>query len=201
MAQLSAHINESPQGLSQRALTAQMQTSAVARKQSKMAEWMNPAVAAQAELADVSSDSPVQRECAECGLLEDEHAAQRKVAQRVNYATASTVEAITEAYPILGTKLGKAYEKIDHNPNTDKKRVASYRARITVMKLFRQAHLCNGINGAPKRIMDSFLSEEDGHITAANNLYLAMGVGSQALFNQDCTTEIRGVSTTKKQCK
>ncbi len=152
--------------------------------------------------AIAKSQAILQRKCEKCGEEDKEEVVQNKVVQRVGYASEATCESIKEAYPILGTKAERQYAKINHAPATDKERVNTYRARVNVMKFFRQAHLCNGVNGAPKSVRDSFLSGEDGHIMAANNVRASItNARKRNALPADCESGVKGVTIRKQQCK
>lgn len=88
-------------------------------------------------------------------------------------AEAPNIESIAKAFPILGAKMQKEYDKIAHDlpdgtPLADM--LATYRARLKVLKMFRQAILANGMNGATARQNQAFKAGEAGHITALVNL-------------------------------
>lgn len=93
------------------------------------------------------------------------------IIQRVNtnIAQQATIESITEAFPIMGAKCKKAYDKIDHTlkaASSYKELMDTFKARLTVLKIFRMAMLANGINGASRAVNQRFIAGEEGHIKA-----------------------------------
>ena len=114
-------------------------------------------------------------------------------------ATTTTCDGIKEAYNTLGQRCEKNYGKIRHNLaglSCEELR-AAYNARLEVLKVFRLANSCNGLNDCGK----SLLGQESGHITAINQV-------SQAMTNQGCSdvpptvsrSDLSSISAKKTQC-
>lgn len=114
-------------------------------------------------------------------------------------AVLATCAGIKNAYPVLGTQCENAYANINHAPANAADRLTSFKARKNVLEIFRKALLCNGMYGATKQAQTTFSQGEAGHVTALNNLQVAMtNAGDQNIpagYNPD------GVTINKQQCK
>ena len=143
-----------------------------------------------------------QLACIKCEKKKKNKELQEKILQRVNYATTPSCEGISKAYPILGVKCANNYAKISHAPDTDKKKIKTYKARVNVLKIFRQARLCNGLNKAPSSVQSGFLSGEKGHIDAADNVRASINdKNKRESLPESCRDSVTGVSIKKQQCK
>jgi hypothetical protein len=117
-------------------------------------------------------------------------------------ATVASCEGIKDAYPILGTQCGKQYEKISHAPANAEERLATFKARVSVLQIFRKALLCNGMFGAKKEAQDKFRSGEAGHLTALDNLRQAMGNANDPNIPPAYTADdLKSITIQKQQCK
>jgi hypothetical protein len=117
-------------------------------------------------------------------------------------ATVPTCDGIRDAYPILGTQCKTNYAKIDHAPNTAKKRRQTFTARRTVLQIFRKASLCNMMYGMQGRALANFKSGEPGHLTALKNLRRTMKKKKDPNLPARYTAaDLDNVSMTKRQCK
>ncbi len=117
-------------------------------------------------------------------------------------ATTASCAGIKQAYPILGTQCEKKYSNISHAPANEKQRLETFRARTAVLEIFRKAMLCNGLFGADKTAQQRFRSGEEGHLTALNNLRVAMDNAGDANLPAAYTAEnLKAISIKKQQCK
>ena len=123
----------------------------------------------------------------------------------------------------MGTQCERQYEKIDHAANTTKKRVNTFKARLSVLQIFRKAVLCNGMYGARRSDQARFNAREEGHIDAINNLltnmkhegdmskraaraledrYKDMQTDEAGNFREyDFLSDLQSISIRKQQCK
>lgn len=117
-------------------------------------------------------------------------------------AVTNTCEGIKAAYPVLGAQCTKAYKRVNHNPTSEDERYSAYRARKSVLEIFRKAYLCNGYYDASRSSQDRFKSGEDGHIQQLNQLIASMvNAGDQHQPPNFSRRDLSGVSIKKKQCK
>lgn len=117
-------------------------------------------------------------------------------------ATVASCEGIKAAYPILGTQCENQYGKINHAPANAEDRLTTFRARISVLQIFRKALLCNGMFGAKQSAQESFKSGEDGHLTALVNLRQAMNnAGDLNVPPAYTDNDLKSISIKKQQCK
>lgn len=87
-------------------------------------------------------------------------------------ATVASCSGIKTAYRILGTVCEKNHAKINHTPQNEKERRDTLIARKKVLIIFRQASVCNGVDGANTKAQKSFLADEDGHLECLERLEL-----------------------------
>lgn len=118
-------------------------------------------------------------------------------------ATVATCEGIKAAYPILGKKCATEYAKVNHAPTNQQERAKSLKARVAVLTIFRKAYVCNGIFGARKPAQQAFIQEEEGHLTAVDNLINAMTAAGDPNIPDydDIVKKLHKISMTKQQCK
>lgn len=118
-------------------------------------------------------------------------------------ATIASCEGIQDAYPILGKKCATEYAKINHAPANRNERAKTLKARIAVLTIFRKAYVCNGIWGATKSAQQRFISSEEGHLMAVDNLINAMTIAGDPNVPDydDIVSKLHKVSMTKQQCK
>ncbi|QJR15085.1 hypothetical protein [Usitatibacter palustris] len=113
-----------------------------------------------------------------------------------------TCAGIKDAYDVLGIQCGKQYEKITHNPGNAKDRLASYKARIAVMEIFRKAYLCNGMFGATSKQQEKFKLAEPGHLQAIAALNINMiNQGDPNVPAVYTANDLDTVKITKINCK
>ncbi len=117
-------------------------------------------------------------------------------------ATVATCSGIKSAYPILGERCKKSYEQISHSPKNKKERALSFKSRKVVLKIFRQALLCNGMNNATSIMQKRFISAEDGHLEALDNLnqqiIRADGQNPNPVYSKQ---DLKNITINKQQCK
>ncbi len=105
-------------------------------------------------------------------------------------------DAMKGVYPVLGANCATSYSKINHSPTTPQQRADTYRARSEVLKYFKQAVLCQGMNVGTKQ---DFASGQRGHLEVLQNLYTSMQNNNDnplpAVFN------VTSVTINKQQCK
>jgi hypothetical protein len=117
-------------------------------------------------------------------------------------ATVATCDGIKDAYPVLGTQCQNAYANINHAPVNAGDRLTSFKARKTVLEIFRKALLCNGMYGATKQAQTTFSQGETGHLTALANLRVAMtNAGDPTIPAAYVAADLNGVAINKQQCK
>lgn len=117
-------------------------------------------------------------------------------------ATVASCEGIKAAYPILGTQCENQYSKINHAPANAEDRLTTFRARVSVLQIFRKTLLCNGMFGAAKSAQDRFKSGEDGHLAALTNLRQAMvAAGDLNIPPAYTADDLKAITINKQQCK
>jgi len=117
-------------------------------------------------------------------------------------ATVATCARIKNAYPILGAQCQNAYANINHTPANAGDRLTSFKARKNVLEIFRKALLCNGMYGATSQAQSNFSKGEAGHLTALDNLRVAMtNAGDQNIPAAYNAADLSGVSIKQQQCK
>lgn len=124
-----------------------------------------------------------------------------------NVAKDPSIESIKDAFPILGARLETAYAKIDHSLTADsslKSLMKTFKARLDVMKYFRQALLANGINGASSSHQQKFKSGVEGHIQALvqlRTLILTNNPDDDPGDENEIRSILAGVTIKKQQIK
>lgn len=116
-------------------------------------------------------------------------------------ATEASCAGIKAAYPILGQQCENQYNNINHAPANADQRYSTYNTRVSVVKIFNQALLCNGLLGANKQAQQKFRSAEDGHLTAIANLRTAMVNAHDKNIPNLFTKNDLPNSINKAQCK
>lgn len=117
-------------------------------------------------------------------------------------AATASCSGIKAAYPILGEQCKKSYDKINHSPGNKKARALSFKSRKSVLKIFRQALLCNGMNNATSIMQERFISAEDGHLEALENLNTQIinldGHNPNPVYTKQ---DLQKLTINKQQCK
>lgn len=117
-------------------------------------------------------------------------------------ATVASCAGIKDAYPILGTQCENQYRNINHAPANAEDRLTTFRARVSVLQIFRKALLCNGMFGAVKSAQDRFKSGETGHLTALANLRQVMiSAGDLNIPPAYTADDLTSITINKQQCK
>ncbi|MFL6709415.1 MAG: hypothetical protein ACJ8HI_14525 [Massilia sp.] len=116
-------------------------------------------------------------------------------------ATEASCDGIKLAYNTLGAQCQSAYAKINHAPATAADRLTTFTARKSVLQIFQQAMLCNGMFGATSQQQQRFRTGEDGHLTALDNLHTAMlAAGDPNVPAAFTAAELKEVTIKKQQC-
>lgn len=116
------------------------------------------------------------------------------------YAEVASCAGIRQAYPVLGAKCIKQYEKIEYAPASEQQRKETFKARKLVTITLRKALLCNEFYSASIAAQHQFKSSEAGHLTALDYLRNRMKNLQDSNLYQYQLPDLSAVSIKKQQC-